>query len=107
MILELVYKQFTAGKEPQTSAIAKVKSKAVRKYLLQFDWLTLVKCVLHHLYINNNVEYHQLILPVKYHQGHQGLEGTLALCQERFYWNTMFQDDTNYAKLSMMPNCEG
>ena len=49
-----------------------------------------------------------LILPVKYQaqvlsllhdgQGHQGLEHTLALCQERFYWNTMFQDVTNYMK---------
>ena len=99
-ILELVYKQVTAGEKLKTSSIAKVKSKAVRKYLLQFDWLTLKKGVLHCLYINNGVEYHQLILPVKYQaqvlsllhdcQGYQGLEHTLALCQERFYWNTMF-----------------
>ena len=96
------------GEKLKTSAIAKVKSKAVRKYLLQFDWLTLKKGVLHCLYINNDVEYHQLILPVKYlvqvlsllhdGQGHQGLECTLALCWERFYWNTMFQDVTNYVK---------
>ena len=37
LILKLVYKQVTAGKKPKTSAIAKGKSKAVRKYLLQFD----------------------------------------------------------------------
>ena len=37
LILKLVYKQVTAGKKLKTSAIAKVKSKAVRKYLLQFD----------------------------------------------------------------------
>ena len=107
-ILELIYKQVTAGEKPKTSAIAKIKSKAVRKYLLQFDRLTLQKGVLHWLYINNDVEYHQLILPIKYQaqvlnllhdgQGHQGLECTLALCQERFYWNTMFQDVTNYVK---------
>ena len=36
-ILKLVYKQVTAGKKLKTSAIAKVKSKAVRKYLLQLD----------------------------------------------------------------------
>ena len=93
-ILKLVYKQVTAGKKLKTSVIAKVKSKAVRKYLLQFDQLTLKKGVLHQLYINNDVEYHQLILPVKYQaqvltllhdgQGHQRLECTLALCQERF-----------------------
>ena len=39
LILELVYKQVTAGKKPKTSAIAKEKSKAVRKYLLQFNRL--------------------------------------------------------------------
>ena len=65
-ILRLVYKQVTAGKKLKTSAIAKIKSKAVRKYLLQFERLTLKKGVLHHLYINNDVEYHQLILPIKY-----------------------------------------
>ena len=36
-ILKLIYKQVTAGKKPKTSAITKVKSKAVRKYLLQFN----------------------------------------------------------------------
>ena len=40
-IHELVYKQVTAGKKPKSSAIAKVKSKAVRKYLLQINRLTL------------------------------------------------------------------
>ena len=108
LILRLVYKYVTAGEKPKTSAIAKIKSKPVRKYLLQFKWLTLKKGVLHCLDINNNVEYHQMILPIKYQaqvlkllhdgQGHQGLERTLALCQERFYWNTMFQDVTNYVK---------
>ena len=107
-ILGLVYKQVTASKKPKTSAITKIKSKAVREYLLQFKWLTLKKGVLHRLYINNNVEYHQLILLIKYQaqvlkllhdgQGHQGLERTLGLCQERFYWNTMFQGVTNYVK---------
>ena len=35
-ILELVYKQVTVARKPETSPIAKIKSKAVRKYLLQF-----------------------------------------------------------------------
>ena len=113
-ILRLVYKKVTASEKPKTSAITKIKSKAVRKYLLQFEQLTLKKGVLHHLYINNDVEYHQLILPIKYQaqvlkllhdgQGHQGLERTLALCWERFYWNTMFQDVTNYVKTC--PQCQ-
>ena len=107
-ILRLVYKYVTAGEMPKTSAITKMKSKAVRKYLLQFKRLTLKKGVLHRLYINNDVEYHQMILPIKYQaqvlkllhdgQGHQGLERTLASCQERFYWNTMFQDVSNYVQ---------
>ena len=106
LILQLVYKQVTAGEKPKIAATAEEKFKAVRKYLLQFNHLTLKKGVLHHLYINRDVEYHQLILPVKYqaqvlnllHDGHshQGLEHTLALCQERFYWKTLFQDVTNY-----------
>ena len=46
-ILELIYRQVTAGEKPKTSAITKVKSKALRKYLLQFNRLTLKKGVLH------------------------------------------------------------
>ena len=45
--LELVYQLVTAGEKPKTLAIAKIKSKAVQKYLLQFDRLTLKKGVLH------------------------------------------------------------
>ena len=49
-----------------------------------------------------------MVLPIKYQaqvlrllhdgQGHQGIERTIALCQEQFYWNTMFQDVTKYVK---------
>ena len=112
--LELVYQLVTAGEKPKTSAIAKIKSKAVRKYLLQFDILTLKKGVLHQLYIHNDVEFHQMVLPIKFQtqilrllhdgQGHQGIERTIALCQERFYWNTMFQDVTKYVK--ECPHCQ-
>ena len=28
--------------------------------------------------------------------GHQGLDQTLALAQERFYWSEMYQDISNY-----------
>ena len=31
-------------------------------------------------------------------QGQLGIERTIALYQEQFYWNTMFQYATNYAK---------
>ena len=49
-----------------------------------------------------------MVLPLKYQaqvfqllhdgQGHQGIERTIALYQEWFYWNTMFQDITKYVK---------
>ena len=45
--LKLVYQLVTAGEKPKTLAIAEIKSKAVRKYLLQFDRLTIKKGVLH------------------------------------------------------------
>ena len=90
--LELVYQLVTAGEKPKTSAIAKIKSKAVRKYLLQFSRLTLKKDVLHRLYIHNDVEFHQMVLPIKFQaqvlrlpyddQGHQEIERTIALCWE-------------------------
>ena len=45
--LELLYQLVTAGKKPKTLAIVKIKSKAVQKYLLQFDRLIMKKGVLH------------------------------------------------------------
>ena len=55
-----------------------------------------------------------MILPLKYQaqvlqllhdgQGHQGIERTIVLCQEQFYWNTMFQDATKYVK--DCPQCQ-
>ena len=106
--LKLVCQQITAGEKPKTSAKAKIKSKAVQKYLLQLNRLTMKKGVLHLLYINNDVEYHQMVLPLKFQAqvlqllhdspGHQGIEKNIALCQEHFYWNTMFQDATKYVK---------
>ena len=45
--LELVYQLVTAGEKPKSLAIAKIKSKAVRKYLFQFNRLTLKEGVLH------------------------------------------------------------
>ena len=40
-ILELVYPQVTAHEKPKTSAVAKIKYKAKRKYLLWFNRLTI------------------------------------------------------------------
>ena len=82
-ILGLVCQFVIAREKLKASAISKIKSKAVQKYLLQFDRLTFKQGVLHQLHINNDVEYHQMILPLKYQvqvlqmlhdgQGHQGI----------------------------------
>ena len=90
-ILGLVCPYVTDREKVKSSAITKIRSKAVRKYLLQFDRLTFKQGILHWLYINNDVEYHQMILPLKYQvlvfqmlhdgQGHQGIERTTA-CAE-------------------------
>ena len=79
--------------KPKESVISKIRCKAVCKYLLQFDHFLLKQGVLHQIYITNDVESHQLVLPIKYHEamlrmlqdgyGHQGLDWTLALVRER------------------------
>ena len=83
-ILTLVCQYVTAGEKLKTSAISKIKSKAVQKYLLKFDRLTFKQGVLHRIYIKYDVEYHQMILPITYQvqvlqilhdgQGHQGVD---------------------------------
>ena len=70
--------------------------------MYQFHRLILKDGVLHRLYIHNDVEYHQLVLPQRYHKkvlqslhndlGHQGIDRTLDLLRERVYWPTMTQD---------------
>ena len=54
----------------------------------------------------NDVERHQLVLPLEYHEtilcilhddyGPQGLDQTLALVRERFYWSMMNHDANEY-----------
>ena len=56
--------------------------------------------LLHCLYISNDGEYHQLVLPQVYHTvvlqtihddyGHQGLDQTLCLAHERVYCSAMY-----------------
>ena len=62
--------------------------------------------VLYHIYISNDVETHQLVLPLEYHEtvlcmlhddcSHQGLDQSLALVRERFYWSMVNHDATEY-----------
>ena len=82
-VLEWVRK----GKPPTKAAIYQVRSKNTRQLMYQFHRLILKDGVLHRLYIHNDVEYHQLVLPQRYHKkvlqslhndlGHQGIDRTL------------------------------
>ena len=61
LVIPYVHKGETKG-----SVISKIRCKAVCKYLLQFDNLILKQCVLHQIYITNDVESHQLVLPMEF-----------------------------------------
>ena len=56
--------------------------------------------MLHCIYISDDVlplEYHDTVLCMLHDDyGHQGLDQTLALVRERFYWNMMNHDATEY-----------
>ena len=90
------------GKQPTKAAIYQVCSKNTWQLMYQFHRLVLKDGVLHRLYIHNDVEYHQLVLPQRYHKkvlqslhndlGHQGIDRTLELLRERVYWPTMTHD---------------
>ena len=94
------------GKFPSKSILYHVKSKATRKLFYQLDRLVLKQGVLHHLYINEDMEYHQLVLPQRLQgrvlrsvhddMGHQGLERTLELLRERVYWPMMANDTAQW-----------
>ena len=64
-VLGLVIPYIHKGEKPKGSVISKIRCKVVHKHLLQFVHLILKQCVLHQIYITNNVESHQLVLPRK------------------------------------------
>ena len=86
--------------------VYQIKSKLSRKLALQWDRLILKQGVLHRLYIFNEIEYHQLVLPQRFHRkilvslhdhmGHQGMERTIDLLKERVYWPSMVKDAQNW-----------
>ena len=75
--------------KPSKKIIYQIRSKLARKLALQWDRLILKQGVLHRLYIFNKMEYHQLVLPQRYHckvitalhdhMSHQGIDQTLDL----------------------------
>ena len=75
--------------KPPKKVTYQIRSKLAHKLALQWDRLILKQGVLHRLYIFNEMEYHQLVLPQWYHRkvlkalhdhmGHQGIDRTLDL----------------------------
>ena len=92
--------------KPPKKFTYQIKSKLARKLALQWDRLILKQGILHHLYIFNEIEYHQLVLPQRYHckvltalhdnMGHQGINRMMDLLRERVYWPSMAKDAQNW-----------
>ena len=97
-----------SGRKLKLAQIRKIKSWPVQRYLWQFDRLVFCQEVLHRVYEQDGAKYHQLILPIEFRdqamellhnqQGHQAVECTLELVHEWFYWSTLLQDITSWAK---------
>ena len=77
--------------------------------MYQFHWLILKDGVLHCLYIHNDVEYHQLVLPQRYHKKFfsryimilvikGSTERWICYLRERVYWPTMTQDASSWVE---------
>ena len=91
-VLGLVIPFMYKGVKLKGSVISEIRCKTACKFLLLFDCLVFKQGFLHLIYIINDVETHQLVLPLKYHEavfcmlhedyGHQGLDWTLALVRE-------------------------
>ena len=96
-VLEWVHE----GKQPTKAVIYQVCSKNTQQLMYQFHQLILKDGVLHRLYIHNDVEYHQLVLPQRYHKKSFSRYITISdikgsteqndLLRERVYWPTMTQ----------------
>ena len=88
--------------KPSKKVTYQIRSKLACKLALQWDRLILKQGILYRLYIFNEMEYHQLVLPQQYHRkvltalhdhmGHQGINQMLDLLQERVYWPSMAKD---------------
>ena len=101
-----VIKYVEEDTKPPKKFTYQIRSKLAHKPSLQWDRLILKQAVLHCLYILNKIEYHQLVLPQRYHRkvltalhdhmGHQGIDRTLDLLRERVYWPSMAKDAQNW-----------
>ena len=101
-----ISKYVKKGQKPPKKFTYQIRSKLSRKLALQWDRLILKQLVLHRLYIFNEIEYHQLVLPQHFHRkifttlhdhmGHQSIDRTTDLLRERVYWPSMVKDMQNW-----------
>ena len=50
--------------------------------------------------MNLSIKYQAQVLQMLHDgQGHHGMERTIDLCREHFYWNTMYKDIPEYIKI--------
>ena len=95
-----------SDQKPSKKFTYQIRSKLACKLMLQWDRLIIKKGVLHRLYILNEIEYHQLVLPQRFHRkvltalhdhmGHQGIDRTMDLLRERVYCPSMAKDAQNW-----------
>ena len=100
--LSYVYEHVAGNSKPKLSEIHCIRSKPIRRLLLQFDHLSLIQGVLHHCTFQDDDETQQLILPQCLHNqvlkslhddnGHQGLQCIIDLLHPKVYWPSMFMD---------------
>ena len=81
-----IFTHVEQDQKPSKKVTYQIRSKLALKLALQWDRLILKQGVLHRLYIFNEMEYHQLVLPQRYHRkvftalhdhmGHQGISSS-------------------------------
>ena len=101
-----IIKYVEEDQKPPKKFTYQIRSKLAHKLALQWNRLILKQGILHHLYIFNEIEYHQLVIPQQYHckgltalhdhMGHQCFDQTMDLLRERVYWPSMAKDAQNW-----------
>ena len=104
--LSVVYEYVARNQKPKLSVIQRIRSKPIRRLLLQFDRLSLICGVLHRRTFTDDDEIQQLILPQALREsvlqslhddnGHQGLQRVIDLLRAKVYWPSMFADTDHW-----------
>ena len=107
-ILSCVIHWLKTGKKPRQVDIQKSTDPKLRKCYHQFQRFSLINGVLHRKVILEGEELDQLCVPQIYrtqvlqllhdNMGHQGIERTLLLVMERFWWPFMTKEITTYVQ---------